>query len=152
MMIMNPSTRVWLGGVLVLAIGCAAPADDTAGAADVNAPEAAASASSDSAYPALYREMRLPQLPGAQVMSTGRQETSLRDGLAIRATTSMSVGDARNYVSQALTDEGWTEAPARVLPGLAISGLTATKGDLSYTATFTSNGDATQVAINVVQN
>jgi len=48
------------------------------------------------AYPQAYRTMDLPALPGATVTSTGRQTTSLRDGLVIQLITEMSVGEARD--------------------------------------------------------
>ena len=100
-------------------------------------------------YPALYRELDLPELPGGTVTSTGRQTTSLRDGLAIRVTTSMPVAEARDYYSNALRELGWEESPTRGVPGAAMAGLHATKAGMTYMATMTAIGGATQVAINL---
>ena len=81
--------------------------------------------------------------------STGRQTTSLRDGLAIRVTTSMPVAEARDYYSNALRELGWEESPTRGVPGAAMAGLHATKAGMTYMATMTAIGGATQVAINL---
>jgi hypothetical protein len=143
--------RALVAAAAVVAIGCSAPASRDADA-DGGGRAAYADASGDPAYPALYRDMQLPQPPGAQVMSTGRQEVSLDDGLSIRVTTDMTVQAARAYFSQVLADQGWDEMPARVLPGIPVANLTATRDGVTYTATFTSNGDATGVDINVVRN
>lgn len=101
------------------------------------------------AYPALYRDLDLPELPGGTVTSTGRQTTSLRDGLALRITTPMPVAEARGYYSNALRELGWEEAPSRSVPGAPMAGLNATKDGLTYTATIMFIGDATQVNINL---
>jgi hypothetical protein len=141
----------------LLASACSAPANDGTGgpgSADESAVPAAGAGemSTDTRYPELYREMRLPEAPDAQVMSTGRQETSLSDGLSIRVSTPMAVQEARDYFSGALEGDGWKVTASRPLPGINVSNLTATKGPVTYTATFTSNSGATQIDINVVQN
>ncbi len=107
----------------------------------------AAGESAGMAYPALYRDLDLPELPGGTVTSTGRQTTSLRDGLAIRVTTSMPVAEARDCYSSALRELGWEEAPTRGVPGAPMAGLLATKDGVTYMATITAIGDATQINI-----
>ena len=101
------------------------------------------------AYPAMYRDLDLPELPGGTVTSTGRQTTSLRDGITIRITTSMPVAEARDYYSGALRELGWEEAPTRGVPGASMAGLLATNDGLTYMATITAIGDATQININL---
>lgn len=146
-----------LGVLAVSMLACSgAPAGgDLPAEAEVPAAAAPASAaptaseSAGMAYPALYRDLDLPELPGGTVTSTGRQTTSLRDGLALRVTTSMPVAEAHGYFSRALGELGWEESPTRGVPGAPMAGLHATKDGLTYTATITRLGDATQVNINL---
>lgn len=108
-----------------------------------------AGSSGGTAYPALYRDLALPELPGGDLTSTGRQTSSLRDGLALRVETSMSVADTRDYYSAALGELGWEESPTRSVPGAPMAGLHATKDGVTDMATITRMGDATQVAISL---
>ena len=126
-------------------------ADTPPAAASATASTAAPAAgeSAGTAYPALYRDLDLPELPGGTVTSTGRQTTSLRDGITIRITTSMPVAEARDYYSGALRKLGWEEAPTRGVPGASMAGLLATKDGLTYMATITAIGDATLTNINL---
>ena len=103
------------------------------------------------AYPSLYRDLELPELPGGRLVSAGRQTTSLRDGLSLRVTTSMSISEVRDYYSQALRDSGWEEAPSRVIPGAPMAGLQATRDGINYTATIMGMGGETQINITVVE-
>ncbi len=137
------------------AAGCSAPSDSGASdsAADSPVPAASGAMSTDTRYPELYREMRLPEAPDAEVMSTGRQNTSLSDGLALRVSTSMGVQAAHDFFSQALGAEGWTVQASRpMLQGIGVANVMGTKDAVTYTATFTSSSGATQIDINVVQN
>ena len=83
------------------------------------------------------------------MISTGRQTTSLRDGLALRVTTPMPVAEAHDYYSRALGELSWEDSPTRGVPGAPMAGLHATKDGLTYMATITRIGDATQVNINL---
>ena len=125
------------------------PADADAPSVAVPTTAQAAGESAGMAYPTLYRDLDLPELPGGTLTSTGRQTTSLRDGLVLRITTSMPVAEARDYYSNALRELGWDESPTRGVPGAPMAGLNATKDGLTYTATIMLIGDATQVAINL---
>lgn len=127
-----------------------APSDSDGLTGDGSRPAAvAADESTGEAYPDLYRDLDLPELPGGTVTSTGRQTTSLRDGLAIRLTTSMPVAEAREYYSNALRQMGWEESPSRVVPGAPMAGLHATKDGVTLMATITAMGDSTQVHLNI---
>ena len=110
-------------------------------------PVATADAPAGMAYPDLYRDLDLPELPGGDLTSTGRQTTSLSDGLALRISTSMPVAEVRDYYSNALLELGWDESPSRNVPGAPMAGLNATKDGVTYMATITRIGDATQVTI-----
>lgn len=111
-----------------------------------------AAAQSTPSYPELYRSLGLPELPGARIVSTGRQTTSLRDGLALRLTTSMPVAKARDFYREALTAAGWVETPSRgAPPGIPLARLRFTRDTLTYIATIASIADGTQVTINVVE-
>jgi hypothetical protein len=138
----------------LFACACSAPAGDTGAAAggDSAASAPAGEMSTDTRYPEAYREMRLPEAPDAEVMSTAEPDASSGGGLSLRVTTPMAVQQARDYFSQALQGEGWNVTASRPLPGIAVSNLTATKAGATYRATFTANGNATQIDITVVQN
>ncbi|MDA1185541.1 MAG: hypothetical protein O2930_12965 [Acidobacteria bacterium] len=136
---------------VVAASLCACSSEPAAGdqPAEAGVPPAAstAGATSGMAYPDLYRDMDLPELPGGNLTSTGRQTSSLSDGLALRVETAMPVAEVRDYYSTALGELGWEESPTRGVPGAPMAGLHATKDGVTYMATITRIGDATQVAI-----
>jgi hypothetical protein len=103
-------------------------------------------------YPELYRSLALPELPGAQIVSTGRQTTSLRDGLAIRLTTALSVPQTRDFYRGALLDSGWAETPSRgAPPGVPLARLRFTRDQLTCIITITSMPNGSQITINVVE-
>ena len=140
------------GACLCVTFACgAADPDNAPGAA---APEETATpvTSSGMAYPAVYKDMGLPELPGGEVTSAGRQAMSLRDGLSIQVRTTMSVDEAREYYSTVLAGLGWEEQPSRVIPGMPMTGLQAIKDDLRYTVTITASPDGEgRVSISVLQ-
>ena len=136
-----------------LLAACGTPAE-TEAPVDAGAPAAIPSPVDDStgiAYPALYRSLELPELPGGVLLSTGRQTTSLRDGLSLSITTSMSIPEVRDYYSTALGDLGWEEAPSRVIPGAPMAGLQATRDGITYTATITGLAGETQISLSVIE-
>ena len=135
-----------LAALLVACAGEPASDDQPADAASA-APMTTADAPAGMAYPDLYRDMALPELPGGELTSTGRQTSSLSDGLALRVSTSMPVADVRDYYSNALGELGWEEAPSRSVPGAPMAGLQAAKDGVTYMATITRIGEATQVNI-----
>jgi hypothetical protein len=103
-------------------------------------------------YPALYQSLGLPELPAATVMSTGRQSTSLRDGLSIRLSTASGVSDVRGFYVDTLLKSGWTVAPARPLPpGMPMAGLEATRDGVRFSATIMAQGKTTQVDLAVIE-
>lgn len=157
-MSMSGSVRVVLMLVAAVVLGSCAGTSEDANPAETSAPptgEIAAAAGSESSYPDLYRSMGLPVLPGAAVTSTGRQSTSLRDGLTIRLTTTMSVAETRDYYRTAMAEAGWTETappgPAASVMDLPVGRVAFTKDDVSFSALLTAADGGTQVAINVLE-
>lgn len=155
-MSMSGSVRVVLMLVAAVVLGSCAGTSEDANPAETAAPEeVAAAAGNESSYPDLYRSMGLPVLPGAAVTSTGRQSTSLRDGLTIRLTTTMSVAETRDYYRTAMAEAGWTETappgPAASAMDLPVGRVAFTKDDVSFSALLTAADGGTQVAINVLE-
>lgn len=65
-------------------------------------------------YPALYRQMNLPEYPGATVTALGRDNDSLADGMRLAVRTGAGSGELRAFYEPALAGLGWTlqETPA----------------------------------------
>ena len=145
----KPMLRLSLVALTVLLCACSGePASDNQPAEPASAaPMATADAPAGMAYPDLYRDLALPELAGGDLTSTGRQTSSLSDGLALRVSTSMPVAEVRDYYSDALRELGWEESPSRSVPGAPMAGLNATKDGVTYMATITRIGEATQVTI-----
>ncbi|MDA1095432.1 MAG: hypothetical protein O3A25_19545 [Acidobacteria bacterium] len=115
----------------------------------------AAPASSPASYPAAYKALSLPELEGATLTSTGRQTTSLRDGLALMLTTSKTVDQAKEYYHGALTKLGWMEekrGPAGLVPNMPVGNVTFNKDRITFTATMTAmSATETRVDIRVLE-
>ena len=67
-----------------------------------------------SSYPDAYRQLELPEYPDATLIDTGRQTTSLTDGLRLTLRSAHSVTEAAAYYETQLTEAGWSSAPVRV--------------------------------------
>jgi hypothetical protein len=103
----------------------------------------APAATGASAYPALYREMALPEIDGT-VTNTGRQTTSLRDGLAITVTSAKTVDEARVFYQEALAKAGWTAEPqgrGASVPNMPVARVAFSKGEVTYSAMITAVPD-----------
>jgi hypothetical protein len=123
---------------LAAACGGSSPADTTesssAAAAAASAPDAGMS------YPAAYTAMSLPELEGATLTSTGRQQTSLRDGLALTLTSSKTVDEVNTFYRDALTALSWTAAPqgrGALVPNMPVAGGSFSKDGLTFTTIIT---------------
>jgi hypothetical protein len=104
----------------------------------------APTATGASAYPALYREMALPEIDGGTVTNTGRQTTSLRDGLAITVTSAKTVDEARVFYQEALAKAGWTAEPqgrGASVPNMPVARVAFSKGEVTYSAMITAVPD-----------
>ncbi|HJO39805.1 MAG: hypothetical protein QGG24_07350 [Vicinamibacterales bacterium] len=108
--------------------GSSAPdAEPTGGS---GAPESSA-APSASTYPGAYRDLGLPEYPDAELADTGRQTTSLRDGLRLSLRTAESVADAAAFYEERLVADGWSAPPNRMAGGQLII-RAFTKDNLTY--------------------
>lgn len=135
-------------GVSLLAACGSEPAAPATG--DSTAP-ATATAVESAAYPPLYRSLALPEVPGGSVTSTGRQSTSLDDGLSIMVDAPGSVEETAVFYRKALADSGWTENRGRQLPaGMPVVAIEATKDKATYRAMITRLPEKTQVTITVI--
>ena len=103
-------------------------------------------------YPAIYRSQELPELTGATVTSTGRQTTSLRDGIRIDLETAMPVQDALAFYREQMAPLDWQETPARTkFQSPMVGRVEFRKGALSLGITATRLGEVTKVNINLVE-
>jgi hypothetical protein len=113
-----------------------------------------ASTAEASAYPATYRDLNLPVLPGGVVTSAGRQSTSLRDGLSIRLTTSQSVAEVRAFYRDAMTALGWTPAApgsGAAALNLPLANVIFTRDQLTFQATITAGDAGSLVSLTVLE-
>ncbi len=148
----NPKLLLcFLTAFLLAGCGTAGETESPIDAGSTSSAPAPIDNSTGIAYPALYRDLDLPELPGGVLLSTGRQTTSLRDGLSLSISTSMPISEVRDYYSSALGDLGWEEAPSRVIPGAPMTGLRATRDGITYMATITGIAGETQVSISVTE-
>lgn len=86
---------------------------------------------------------------------TGRQTTSLRDGLAVAVDSTMTIEQARAFYQERLRAEGWTATPAGrgATANLPIALLEFTKGSMTYQATITARAEGgTRIGIVVREN
>jgi hypothetical protein len=128
-----------------------APATEVPATGGTAAAPTTPAASPGLTYPPLYRALKLPELPGGTVTSTGRQSTSLSDGLSLMLDATESVDEARAFYRKALADAGWTENAGRPLPaGMPLAAVEATKDSVTYRAMIARLNDKTQVTITVV--
>lgn len=110
------------------------------------------------AYPAVYRAEKLPELPGATLVSTGRQTKSFRDGMRLQLTSSKPVADVRDFYDREMKARGWTgrDSPAARAGQANPRGtmLTFTKDRLTYAVVITSAPQKTgaQISINVTES
>ena len=61
-------------------------------------------------YPELYTQANLPQYEKAWVTNTGRQQTSLTEGIRLRLRSKKQIPDIRAYYETELAALGWTTA------------------------------------------
>ncbi|MGE0043287.1 MAG: hypothetical protein AB7H88_19340 [Vicinamibacterales bacterium] len=119
-------------------------------AAAVLATVALAAAQRD--YPAVYRDHGLPELAGATVTSTGRQATSLRDGIRIDLETPMAVQDVLAAYREQMAPLGWSETPPRTRFQSPMLGRAEfTKGTLTFSVTATRLGEVTTINLNLLE-
>lgn len=149
-----------LAGLVALTVvttmtACGGATEDASASAGSGAGAAAASRDAGLAYPAVYKALSLPELNDATLTSTGRQTTSLRDGLALALTTTKTVDQAKAYYHEALTTLGWTEerpGPAGLMPNMPVGNVTFNKDGVTFTATMTAmSANETRVDLRVLE-
>ncbi len=103
-------------------------------------------------YPPAYRELKLPELAGATVTSTGRQSTSLRDGIRVEIETTMEVQPALDAYRATMTPLGWKETPPRNKFKSPMVGITEfTRGDLTLGVNAMRLGPKTKITLSLLQ-
>lgn len=109
-------------------------------------------AAAQAEYPALYRDQKLPELPGATIVSSGRQVTSLRDGLKIELQSAQGVQDILAFFREKMAPLGWKEISPR-LPFKSVTAGTVRfqKDALTFDVGVTHFGGKSKVMLNLLQ-
>ena len=81
-------------------------------------------------YPELYGK-ELPRYPKAKLVSTGRQVSSLKDGLSLQLVSSDPVQTIAAYYEEKMKNLGWT-VPEQRFPNDQVYVGNFTKGDLYF--------------------
>ncbi len=103
-------------------------------------------------YPAPYRSLKLPEPSGATITSTGRQATSLRDGIRIELQTPAGVQDVLAFYRQGMAPLGWSETPPKnKFQSPMLGRAEFTKGALVLDVMATRLGTATRVTVNLLE-
>ncbi len=108
----------------------------------------AATQPSPQGYPALYTSASLPQYPNAVLTDTGRQTTSLRDGLKLQLESSDPVPAIAAFYEDKIKQLGWTVPPQRV-PATTQYVSTYTKGDLYFQVMIVRTQDSVSTRITI---
>lgn len=77
-------------------------------------------------YPPLYRELGLPEYPGATVSNLGRSNDSLADGLSITLETTASHSELRAFYESRLEASGWTLQESIAVQRMRAAGMLET--------------------------
>lgn len=107
-------------------------------------------------YPEIYRARKLPELPGATIVSTGRQTKSLRDGIRLRLTSPAPLAEIRDFYQAALTTRGWKEDVSQASRAAAtnprLSMMTFVGEGVTYSVVITAGlgTSPTQILVNVL--
>lgn len=103
-------------------------------------------------YPSAYTNLKLPILANGTVTSTGRQATSLRDGLRIDVDTPTPVLEVLTFYRAEMKTLGWTETPNPAKVQLPTIGRAEfTKAALTYAVMASRAGNLTKVLISVLE-
>lgn len=136
--------------VVTLAMTCVAAGCGQSSRSDT------AAAGGNEAYPAVYRDLALPEIEGGTVTDTGRQTTSLRDGIVVSLDSPKTVDEARAFYRDSLAAAGWAIAPAGrggALPNMSMGLVEATKDGRRYQATIMARPEGgTQIRVSVRQD
>ena len=84
-------------------------------------------------YPAIYRDMGLPEYQNASVTSVGRDNTSLRDGIRVTLLTQDADATIRAYYEAEMQDRGWAVEETVGSKDMRAAGML---DKMPFTATF----------------
>jgi hypothetical protein len=101
------------------------------------------------AYPSTYTDLRLPELPGATVVSAGRTN-SLKDGLSIRLKSSKTLIEVASFYRDQLKTLGFVDASTGGRSTAVAAGLKYTRGALRYSVILASFGSTVDITITVL--
>ena len=103
-------------------------------------------------YPPLYGN-ELPKYPGATLTDTGRQQSSLKDGLKLQLSSKDEVRSIANHYEEKMKALGWT-IPKQRVPNDKMYVSRYTKGNLVYQIKIMrlSADKDTQITINYLEN
>lgn len=141
-------------GLVVVALAACGGGSDEGAAPAASTPTPASAPASASAYPAAYRALNLPEIEGGTVTGTGREVTSLADGITIRVMSDKALDDVRAYYTKTMADAGWTMTPpgrGGLLPNMPVAMLEFTKERLTYQVTLTAQPAGTQIGLIVTE-
>lgn len=104
-------------------------------------------------YPALYTKEKLPQYAEATLISTGRQTSSLRDGIRLELQSSQPVQTIAKFYEKELKSLGW-DVPVPKFRNEMMFGANCTKENLKYMLTITKmpEGQPTKININFLSD
>ncbi len=108
----------------------------------------AAAQPSPQGYPALYTSANLPQYPNALLTDTGRQTTSLRDGLKLQLESTDPVPTIAAFYEEKIKQLGWTVPPQRV-PTTTQYVSTYTKDDRYFQVMIVRTQDSVSTRITI---
>lgn len=143
--------RVSTALLVISVAACGGAAEDGATA---STPAASPASASSSGYPAAYRSLNLPEIDGGTVTGTGRDVTSLADGITVRVMSEKPLDDVRAYYTKTMTEAGWTMTPpgrGGLLPNMPVAMLEFTKDRLTYQVTLTAQPGGTQIGLIVTE-
>ncbi|VAX38243.1 hypothetical protein MNBD_PLANCTO02-612 [hydrothermal vent metagenome] len=99
-------------------------------------------------YPELYTNEQLPQYNEATLLNTGRQTTSLRDGIRLELESSQPVQTIAQFYEAKLKKSGWN-VPKQKLRNETMYKNVCTKGEMKYSLTITKNADEKPITIQI---
>ncbi len=114
-------------------------------------PTTTSTESGNSQYPDLYKQANLPEYSKANLVDTGRQTTSIKDGLKLQLTSTESIQTIAAYYEGEMKNLGWA-IPEQKFPNDQVYNNQYTKGDLYYQVTLTKFPDETKITINYAEN
>ena len=118
--------------------GCGKPSTPTNKNNDENSQKNDSTTGTDAPlqYPELYTNEKLPQYSKATLTSTGRQTTSLKDGLALDLTSTDDVQTIAKFYEKELNTLGW-KVPVPKFRSDDMFIANCSKGQLTYNVTIT---------------